>query len=801
MARLSWAIAAVLYFLSLDGSAAAPTWPASTDELEDIMLLNTGYRARGFAAPVTPCSFSAAGAGRVAAAEYIRTAFHDMATGNIYFGTDGLDASIIFELGGGTGDQGDNIGPAFPTTLTSQAPFFSSRSSMADIIALGLVTAVRSCSGPAVAFKAGRIDATEAGPVGVPLPQNSLFTFQNQFARMGFDSTQMIQVIACGHTLGGVHASNFPSIVPPGTSPDNVKHFDSTTKFDEKIASEYAAGKSTDPLVSGPATASGRDSDYRVFNSDGNVTITAMADPATFQSTCKALLQQMIEVVPDGVVLTDPIVPYDVKPTALQLTLLSGGTNLGFTGEIRVRTTTRAANLIKSVDLVYKDRTGGSSCGACKISTTVKGTTSGFDDSFTFYGFSAQVPSTGSISVFNVLITLTSGATETYNNNGNGFPVQDQIMLLAPQSCLASNKLTVTAAARTGSAGPASLDLTLKVPRDGIIVPALQSQSVTMTKGSTVGPYDIYSVSYTLDASQTQNTKFDVSLGTVSDSFKSVSDLGTTCAPLGSSSSSTLSTSTSKSSSSSSSSTSSSSSSSSSSSPPSSKSSTSSSSISSSSSTSTAKSSTLSTSTISSTPTPTLSGYTYEGCYTDNTPSRVLTGRSTSSNTLTYSSCASFCSGYIYIGLEYGRECYCGNVYSSTTTLSPGTDCKMPCSGDATQVCGNGNRMTVFKSTAAPPAPAKIQGWTYQGCYTDSGSARTLSGKVVYDSKLTNEVCAAACKGFAYFGTEYASQCYCGNALASGGAKVGEGDCGYTCGGDPTELCGAGNRLSVYKTA
>ena len=24
-------------------------------------------------------------------------------------------------------------------------------------------------------------------------------------------------------------------------------------------------------------------------------------------------------------------------------------------------------------------------------------------------------------------------------------------------------------------------------------------------------------------------------------------------------------------------------------------------------------------------------------------------------------------------------------------------------------------------------------------------------------------------------------------------------DCGYVCGGDPTELCGAGNRLSIYK--
>lgn len=59
----------------LQYGAAAPTWPSSVDELEDIMQLNTGYRARGFANPVTPCG-KAPGTGRNAAAEFIRTAFH-----------------------------------------------------------------------------------------------------------------------------------------------------------------------------------------------------------------------------------------------------------------------------------------------------------------------------------------------------------------------------------------------------------------------------------------------------------------------------------------------------------------------------------------------------------------------------------------------------------------------------------------------------------------------------------------------------------------------------------------------------
>ena len=406
---------------------------------------------------------------------------------------------------------------------------------MADIIALGLYAAVRSCSGPAVPFKSGRVDATEAGPVGVPLPQNSLFTFQNQFARVGFNATEMIQVVACGHTLGGVHASNFPQIVPPGSAPDDVVHFDSTTKFDEKIASEFVSGQTKDPLTVGPSKSVGRDSDYRVFSSDGNVTISAMANPTTYTTTCKALLQRMIEVVPSGVALTDPILPYEIKPTALQLTLLSGGSVIQFAGEIRVRTTSRPASQIASVDIIYKDRNGGSGCGACKISTSVKGNAAGFDDSFTFYGFSWPLSSATSISSFNVIVTLTSGSKQIYGN-GAGFPVQDQIMLQSPQSCLASNALKVVAAVRSTSGGTPSLDLTLKVARTGIIVPALQAQSVAMTKGSTVGPYTLYSATYTLDASQTQNTKFDVTLtsGTVkvADSFKNAGDLGATCTTL-----------------------------------------------------------------------------------------------------------------------------------------------------------------------------------------------------------------------------------------------------------------------------
>jgi hypothetical protein len=377
MHQLSWTLVAGIAALLPCHAAAAATWPSSIDELEDIMQLNTGYEAREFAAAITPCS--APGAGRIAAAEWLRTAFHDMATGSVITGLGGLDASIVFELGGPTED----IGPAFNNTLMTFAPFLSSRSSMSDLIALGVYASVRSCGGPVVPIRTGRIDAQEAGPIGVPLPQDPLGTFIGQFSRTGFNQTEMIQVVLCGHTLGGVHAGNFPQIVAPGTVPNDYQFMDTTpSTFDSNIASQYISGVSQDPLFVGISRSSGRDSDAVVFGSDGNVTATAMQDPNTFATVCTAMLQKMIEVVPSVVVLTNAIVPYDVKPSALQLTLLAGGNHLSFTGQIRVRTTVLPTSQITSVQLVYKDRNGGNACGSCAINAGFQGDAAGFDDTF-----------------------------------------------------------------------------------------------------------------------------------------------------------------------------------------------------------------------------------------------------------------------------------------------------------------------------------------------------------------------------------------------------------------------------------
>ncbi|KAL9096053.1 MAG: hypothetical protein Q9165_001575 [Trypethelium subeluteriae] len=105
-----------------------------------------------------------------------------------------------------------------------------------------------------------------------------------------------------------------------------------------------------------------------------------------------------------------------------------------------------------------------------------------------------------------------------------------------------------------------------------------------------------------------------------------------------------------------------------------------------------------------------------------------------------------------------------------------------------------------------PPVDYKdmtSQGWSYQGCASDTGSGRSLSGASTSDKNMTIESCLAYCsgKGYSLAGIEYGDECYCDNSIPQDQAPVkGQwGGCYMPCAGDATETCGAGDALSLYK--
>ncbi|KAL8358328.1 hypothetical protein RB601_009639 [Gaeumannomyces tritici] len=786
--------------MSLTATVGAdPTWPHVNDNLEEIMFQTQGFRARLFTDNIRRCANEASGPGRKNAAEWLRTGFHDIATANRYFGTGGMDASLQYEL-----NSGENAGPAFASTFKFLGGFLSPRSSLADLVALGVYASVRSCGGQAIPVKAGRKDATEGGALGVPQTQNPTPTFVTQFDRMGFNQAEMIQLVACGHTLGSVHTEEFPDIVPPGTGVNGAVSLDSTdAQFDNKVVTEYLDGTTQNPLVVGPSVQLKKNADGRVFGADGNVTMNALRDAAVFQTTCRNILQRMIEVVPSGVTLTDPIVPYTIKPVDMQLTLDATGSTLAWSGWIRVRTTTIPLATIRNVVLNYKDRNGGNNCGSCATTLTVQGTGSGLDDTWAFFPVSASLSTNAGISSFTVTVNKVDGTSTSFDNNGASYPLSDAVMIQRPQSCLlqGTGALTVSALVRNDRADlPVNLGVSYLTDQTNSPAPKLNTDSATMTKGNCVGGYTFFSASYTIAGGRSYAARLDINSGSgadvVSDAFNLGADLGGTCQPFtGSQTCASV---------------------------------TVSSVIPSSTSTSTTASST----TTSTTPTATLahrqtiSGYNLVSCWTEGSGVRALSGASFAYDGMTLESCIKNCTGFAYAGAEYGRECYCGNTLAESSAAADMADCNMPCSGNPYQYCGAGSRLELYRNASLPApsstsrtstasgtttltssstAPTGTLGrvdavgkFSYRGCYTEGTGVRALADKTYADDAMTLESCAASCSAYNFFGTEYGRECYCGNSLASSSTKVSVGDCSFTCAGNRFQYCGAGNRLDVF---
>nr|OQO23943.1 hypothetical protein B0A51_11072 [Rachicladosporium sp. CCFEE 5018] len=200
--------------------------------------------------------------------------------------------------------------------------------------------------------------------------------------------------------------------------------------------------------------------------------------------------------------------------------------------------------------------------------------------------------------------------------------------------------------------------------------------------------------------------------------------------------------------------------------------------------------------------------WTYTGCYNDLQGSRTLAGPYTAGTGNSATWCISYCSnkGYVYAGTEYSDECYCDNLLAPPATLQPDSDCNMACSGNASEACGGGNRLTVYYANKPVPqgptiAPAP-PGWTSYGCWADGPTKSLANGVQVPGgtSNLTVELCTAACSGAGYTlaGVEYAGECYCDNYVATSAANTTLTQCNMPCNGNASEFCGAGNRMNIY---
>ncbi|EEB91335.1 hypothetical protein MPER_10319 [Moniliophthora perniciosa FA553] len=378
-------------------AARAYHWPDPQVEYADKVLFGDSFLS-AIAADCAPRDET------TIAAQWVRIAYHDMATHNVDDGTGGLDSSIAYER-----DRPENIGSGMLASINDFVLFTSPATGLADTIAMGAVIGVAACGGPVVPFRAGRVDATTAGQPGVPEPQQDLASHTESFRRQGFTGSEMIALVACGHTLGGVRREDFPEVIHDTSV--NLTTFDSTIQFDNVVVTEYLSGITNNPLVIGPNTTT--NSDLRIFSSDKNVTMQSIASPDSFSKTCSSLFERMINTVPKDVKLSEVVEPIEYK-------LLS-------------------SNAQRRVTLFWADRQG-SVCGTlgCSVQpessrragftylTRMRGITEG-----TQYTFSAKVNMTSSISKFWFEIDEGDGSGPiVVDNAGSGYVIDQDTVLL-----------------------------------------------------------------------------------------------------------------------------------------------------------------------------------------------------------------------------------------------------------------------------------------------------------------------------------------------------------------------------------
>jgi len=95
----------------------------------------------------------------------------------------------------------------------------------------------------------------------------------------------------------------------------------------------------------------------------------------------------------------------------------------------------------------------------------------------------------------------------------------------------------------------------------------------------------------------------------------------------------------------------------------------------------------------------------------------------------------------------------------------------------------------------------------YLGCFKDQGNwfvlsteGRDLNGLAADDPGMTSERCVSICssQGFIYAGTQYRTQCFCGNKYGRSGQAD---NCNMACGGNPSQKCGGVWANSVYRVS
>ncbi|XP_055620367.1 xylosyltransferase oxt isoform X2 [Toxorhynchites rutilus septentrionalis] len=96
------------------------------------------------------------------------------------------------------------------------------------------------------------------------------------------------------------------------------------------------------------------------------------------------------------------------------------------------------------------------------------------------------------------------------------------------------------------------------------------------------------------------------------------------------------------------------------------------------------------------------------GCYRDEKNFRILSGYYTNFKTTNSPiKCIQLClqSGFLYAGVQYSSECFCGDEPPKASAKLPDSSCNMKCTGDPKQACGGYFTTNVYETGIAKFSP------------------------------------------------------------------------------------------------
>ncbi|NXD65205.1 WSCD2 protein, partial [Eolophus roseicapillus] len=194
----------------------------------------------------------------------------------------------------------------------------------------------------------------------------------------------------------------------------------------------------------------------------------------------------------------------------------------------------------------------------------------------------------------------------------------------------------------------------------------------------------------------------------------------------------------------------------------------------------------------------------YIGCYVDNTRRRTLRGMSFFDyKKMTVFRCQDNCAerGYLYAGLEFGAECYCGHKIQASNTSE--SECNMECKGERSNTCGGVNRLSIYRLELAQESARRYGSAIFRGCFRQPDNVSIALPVSQLMLNMSVDKCVDFCTEKEYpLAALAGTLCRCGfpTTLFTLHEREDEQLCAQRCAGEEFESCGTSEYLLVYQT-